>query len=112
LWNGSLGKIENVLDLNGRPSLLCWLDGTRHEIREENFHRIDLADAITVHKAQGPVQESDYAVCREPLARPHSDLHRPERGMEQIVFIGDRNTFDAAVIAPPGSQERQVGFSV
>jgi len=32
--------------------------------------------------------------------------------MEQVVFIGDRNTFDAAVIAPPRSQERRVGFSV
>jgi exodeoxyribonuclease V alpha subunit len=34
------------------------------------------------------------------------------RGKEQVVFIGDWDTFDAAVTAPPRSHERQVGFSV
>jgi hypothetical protein len=32
--------------------------------------------------------------------------------IEHVVFISDRNTFDAAVIAPPRSQEQHVGFSV
>jgi hypothetical protein len=30
------------------------------------------------------------------------------RGMEQVVLIGDRDAFDAAVTAPPHSRERQV----
>ena len=34
------------------------------------------------------------------------------RGMEQVVFIGGRDAFDAAVTPPPRSHERQVGFSV
>jgi exodeoxyribonuclease V alpha subunit len=34
------------------------------------------------------------------------------RGMEQVVFIGDRDAFDAAVTAPPHSRERQVGFAI
>jgi exodeoxyribonuclease V alpha subunit len=34
------------------------------------------------------------------------------RGMEQVVFIGDRDAFDAAVIAPPHSHERKVGFAI
>jgi exodeoxyribonuclease V alpha subunit len=34
------------------------------------------------------------------------------RGIEQVVFIGDRNAFDRAIIATPQSQERQVGFSL
>jgi hypothetical protein len=53
LWNGSLGRIESILSSNGRRSLVCCLDGERQEIPEEDFHRIDLAYAITVHKAQG-----------------------------------------------------------
>jgi exodeoxyribonuclease V alpha subunit len=53
LWNGSLGKIESILRSNVGRSLLCSLDGARQEIPEEDFHRIDLAYAITVHKAQG-----------------------------------------------------------
>jgi hypothetical protein len=75
LWNGSLGRIESILSSNGKRSMLCSLDGARQEIPEEHFHRIDLAYAITVHKAQG-TQKGDRACCQEPLVGSYSDLHR------------------------------------
>jgi hypothetical protein len=34
------------------------------------------------------------------------------RGMQQVVFIGDRSAFEVAAAAPPHSHERQVGFSM
>jgi hypothetical protein len=34
------------------------------------------------------------------------------RGIEQVVIIGDRDAFDAAVVASPRLHERQIGFSV
>lgn len=34
------------------------------------------------------------------------------RGIEQVVFNGDRHAFNRAIIAESHSQERQVGFSV
>ncbi len=113
LWNGSLGRIESILNSNGRRALLCSLDGTRHEIPEEDFQRIDLAYAITVHKAQG----SQFKRVLVPITRNRL-LDRTliytalTRGMEQVVFIGDWDGFDAAVTAPPRSHERQVGFSI
>jgi exodeoxyribonuclease V alpha subunit len=113
LWNGSLGRIESVLNSNGRRSLLCCLDGARQEIPEEDFHRIGLAYAITVHKAQG----SQFKRVIVPMVRSRL-LDRTliytamTRGIEQVVFIGDRDAFDAAVAAPPRSHERQVGFSI
>jgi exodeoxyribonuclease V alpha subunit len=113
LWNGSLGRIESILTSNGRGALLCSLDGARHEIREEEFDRIDLAYAITVHKAQG----SQFKRVIVPIVKTRL-LDRTliytalTRAREQVVFIGDRGAFDAAVTAPPHSHERQVGFSI
>jgi exodeoxyribonuclease V alpha subunit len=113
LWNGSLGRIERVLKSNGRQAVLCTLDGARHEISEEDFQRLDLAYAITVHKAQG----SQFRRVIVPIVKTRL-LDRTliytalTRGMEQVVFIGDRDAFDAAVTAPPRSHERQVGFSI
>jgi len=113
LWNGSLGRIECILSSNGRRSLLCCLDGARKEIPEEDLHRIGLAYAITVHKAQG----SQFKRVIVPMVRSRL-LDRTliytalTRGVEQVVFIGNRDAFDAAVTAPPHSHERQVGFRV
>jgi exodeoxyribonuclease V alpha subunit len=113
LSNGSLGRIESLLNLNGRRSLLCSLDGARQEILEEEFHRIGLAYAITVHKAQGSqFKRVIVPVVRSRLLDRTLIYTALTRGVEQVVFIGDRGAFDAAVTAPPRSHERQVGFSV
>ena len=113
LWNGSLGKIESVVNSNGRRSLLCCLDGVRKEIPEEDLHRIDLAYAITVHKAQGSqFKRVIVPVFGSRLLDRTLIYTALTRGMEQVVFIGDRDAFDTAVTAPPRSHERQVGFSV
>jgi exodeoxyribonuclease V alpha subunit len=113
VWNGSLGRIESVLKSNGRQTILCSLDGARHEISEEDFHHLDLAYAVTVHKAQG----SQFKRVIVPIVKTRL-LDRTliytalTRGMEQVVFVGDRDTFDAAVTGPPRSHERQVGFCI
>lgn len=113
LWNGSLGRIEKIVDSNGRRSLLCSLDGARHEIPEEEFYRIELAYAITVHKSQGSqFNRVIVPVFGSRLLDRTLIYTALTRGMEQVVFIGDRNAFDAAVAAPPHSHERQVGFSM
>jgi len=113
LWNGSLGKIDSVLSANGRRSLLCSFDGTRHEILEEDFHRIDLAYAITVHKAQGSqFHRVIIPIVKSRLLDRTLIYTAMTRGIEQVVFIGDKGVFDRAIIATPHSQERQVGLSV
>jgi hypothetical protein len=95
------------------PDPPCSLDGARQEIPEEDFHRINLAYAITVHKAQGSqFKRVIVPVVKSCLLDRTLIYTALTRGMEQVVFIGDRHAFDAAVTAPPHSHERQVGFSM
>jgi exodeoxyribonuclease V alpha subunit len=113
LWNGSLGMIETILMSDGGRSLLCFLDGARREIAESEFHRIDLAYAITVHKAQGSqFKRVIVPVFRNRLLDRTLVYTALTRGVEQVVFVGDRHAFEAAVTAPPHSHERRVGFSI
>ena len=74
---------------------------------------MDLAYAITVHKTQGSqFKRVIVPVTRSRLLDRTLIYTALTRGIEQVVFIGDRNTFDRAIIATPQSQERQVGFSL
>jgi len=113
LWNGSLGRIEKIVGSNGRQSLLCRLDGVGHEVPEEDFPRLELAYAITVHKSQGSQFDRVIVPVFESRLLDRTLIYTAmTRGVEQVVFIGDRRAFDAAVAAPPHSHERQVGFAI
>ena len=113
LWNGSLGRIDRVMSSAGVRAMACSLDGAEHELLEEDFQHVDLAYAITVHKAQGSqFKRVIVPVTRSRLLDRTLIYTALTRGIEQVVFIGDRNAFDRAIIATPQSQERQVGFSL
>ena len=97
----------------GVRAMACSLDGAEHELLEEDFQHVDLAYAITVHKAQGSqFKRVIVPVTRSRLLDRTLIYTALTRGIEQVVFIGDRNAFDRAIIATPQSQERQVGFSL
>jgi len=113
LWNGSLGRIDHVMSSTGRRSLVCSLDGVEHELPEEDFQHVDLAYAITVHKAQGSqFKRVIVPVTRSRLLDRTLIYTALTRGIEQVVFIGDRVAFERAIVAAPHSQGRQVGFSM
>jgi len=117
LWNGSLGKIDAVHgDASGGyavNSLSCSFAGSQHEIAREDFLNIDLAYAITVHKAQGSqFQRVVMPVVRSRLLDRSLIYTGLTRGVEQIVFIGNREAFSRAVKEEPKSQNRMVGFSI
>jgi len=93
--------------------LVCSLDGAVHELPEEDFQHVDLAYSITVHKAQGSqFKRVIVPVTRSRLLDRTLIYTALTRGIEQVVFIGDRDAFERAIVAAPHSQGRQVGFSM
>lgn len=84
--------------------LLCCLDGGRHEVPEEDFYRLELAYAITVHKAQGSQFDRVIVPVFESLLLDRTLIYTAmTRGVEQVVFIGDGRAFEAAVAAAPSA---------
>jgi exodeoxyribonuclease V alpha subunit len=112
LFNGTLGYVTDIITDGHEFSLVCKFDEVEHTFKETELNKIALAYGITVHKAQG----SQFRRVVIPITKSRL-LDRTliytalTRGIEQVVFIGHRMTFDQAVKAQPKSQRRAVGFS-
>jgi exodeoxyribonuclease V alpha subunit len=87
-------------------------EGIRHVLPgDEARDRIELAYAISVHKAQGSQFARVAVVVVKSPNLDHALLYTAlTRAVEQVVFVGDRSAFDAAVKAPPLVKLRSVGF--
>lgn len=113
LFNGSLGYVKRIVTEGHVSSLVCEFDGVEHVFTEAELEKIALAYGITVHKAQG----SQFRRVAIPVTRCRL-LDRTliytalTRGIEQVVFVGDRNAFRQVVINPPSVNSRNVGLRV
>lgn len=116
LFNGSLGRVRRIATErspagNTRHFVECDFDGVMQRFDEDSLDRIDLAHAITVHKAQG----SQFRRVVIPVT-PSRLLDRTliytalTRAVEQAVFVGDGTALARAIEAPPHSERRSVGF--
>ncbi len=108
-WLAGQNREHPQIERGTLPAMLSrW---RRRAIPEEDFHRLGLAYAITVHKAQGSQFKRVImpAVTSRLLDRTliYTAL---TRGMEQVVFIGDRDAFNAAVIAPLAPTSGRLAF--
>jgi exodeoxyribonuclease V alpha subunit len=123
LFNGSLGRLRTVFQ-QGLTSSNCSGDeatvraiadfeGREIEITEDDLGNIELAYAITVHKAQGSqFRRVVIPVTRSRLLDRTLLYTALTRGIEQVVFLGDKQVFKEAVIAKPKASQRRVGFSI
>lgn len=113
LFNGSLGYVKRVVAEGHTSSLMCEFDGVEHVFTETELEKIAPAYGITVHKAQG----SQFRRVAIPITKCRL-LDRTliytalTRGIEQVVFAGDKYAFKQAVLKRPSVNSRNVGFSI
>ena len=107
LLNGSLGVVRE----GDEDTLTIDFDGQFHLIGRARLEDLAFAYAVTTHKAQG----SQFRRVVVPIVRSRL-LDRTllytamTRGQEQVVFVGDRSAFEAAIVAPPNVSRRDVGL--
>jgi exodeoxyribonuclease V alpha subunit len=111
LTNGSMGRLLSVQQHSGIATVQ--VDDRIEEMGDRDWTSIDLAYAITVHKAQG----SQFDCVLVPIT--HSRLldrallyTAITRAVRKVILIGDRAAFQHAVIAPPQSHRREVGLTL
>jgi exodeoxyribonuclease V alpha subunit len=116
LFNGSLGRIRRIVSERSevgtlRYAIECDFDGVVHRFTEDSMDRLELAHAITVHKAQGSqFQRVIIPVVWSRLLDRTLIYTALTRAIEQVVFVGDREALTHAIEAPPHSERRRVGF--
>lgn len=110
LWNGSMGSVLKI----GEDCLIAQLDGKTYQFMKSDLpDKMDLAYAISTHKAQGS-QWSSVVVPLSPgrlldRALLYTALTRAER---RVVLIGDRRLLERVVTRPSTSLARDVALSV
>lgn len=120
LYNGSIGKVERVYSAPQNPTgeeesyrIMCDFDGRKVGLPDADLGNIELAYAITTHKAQG----SQFKRVVVPITKTRL-LDRTlvytalTRGIEQVVFVGDKMAFNEAVTNEPTVSLRSVGFKI
>lgn len=113
LMNGTLGRVVAVCG-GDTPGLHVDFEGVQQFLpAAEVAERLDLAYAISVHKAQGSQFRRVAVVVTPSRILDHALVYTAlTRGVEQVVFLGDRAAFEKAVLSPPHAQQRSVAFKV
>ena len=113
LMNGTLGF---VLGSSGGIAKGLWVDfeGEEHFIPQGDLdERLELAYAISVHKAQGSQFKRVAVVISASRILDHALIYTAlTRGVRQVVFIGDRAAFERGVREAPLAQQRRTAFAI
>ncbi|WP_417431394.1 AAA family ATPase [Kiloniella sp.] len=108
LMNGSLGT---VTDASFTGSIKVNFEGEDKMIPEEEYDVLEHAYAITCHKSQGSQFKRVIIPIYSSKLLDRTLLYTAvTRAQEQVVLIGDRDAFEAAVKALPNPSLRETGL--
>ena len=117
LQNGSLGMIVSVEppDRDADPGQglghIRWDDGQKHALTPDLLPHLELAYAITIHKAQGSQFPRIIVPVRHSRLLDRTLLYTAiTRAQRQVILVGDVAAAKAAVEAPPHASLRQVAL--
>jgi exodeoxyribonuclease V alpha subunit len=113
LRNGALGRIvEGVDPLDPNMTCcVCEFDGVIYRLNSQQCCCLRHAYAITVHKSQGSQFKRVVIPLRKSRLVDQSVIYTAiTRGIEQIVLVGEWDTFCSAVRLPSSSARRQINF--
>jgi exodeoxyribonuclease V alpha subunit len=102
--NGSLGKVVSTED----NLVVAWDEG---EMQIGDTRDMDLAYAITVHKAQGSQFSCVVVPVLESRLLDRTLIYTAiTRAQNQVVLVGDRSAFERAVLEQPNTNRRQTAL--
>ena len=117
LQNGSLGVIVSVEppDRDAAPDrrlgVIRWDDGQARDLTPDLLPHLELAYAITIHKAQGSQFPRIIVPVRYSRLLDRTLLYTAiTRAQRQVILVGDAAAAQAAVEAPPHASLRQVAL--
>lgn len=113
LMNGTLGRVTAISG-GDTPGLYIDFEGVQHFLAAaEVVDRLELAYAISVHKVQGSQFRRVAVVITPSRILDHALVYTAlTRGVEQVVFLGDRQVFEKAIREPALVHRREVGFAI
>jgi exodeoxyribonuclease V alpha subunit len=119
LQNGSLGVLVSVEPASAnkapgsRIGSVLWDDGRTLDLTAELLANVELAYAVTIHKAQGSSFERVIIPVRQSRLLDRTLLYTAvTRAEQQVILVGDVQAAKAAVMAPRHSDRRHVALGV
>jgi exodeoxyribonuclease V alpha subunit len=111
LFNGLLGRVTGFDLENNAVEVLFDGDTEPKSIGGDHLPDLDLAYAVTCHKAQGSSARRVVVPVYASKLCDRSWIYTAiTRAEDQVVLVGDRAVFGTSVAKPPAADQRKVGF--